>query len=142
MKLSDKGRYAPPPSLPKHAQVVSEALASWPEVHARTHWLLGDENVVDGADFYVGDEEIGHLHLDGEAHVAVSAPLRRALVEAGLAEPFEWNRSFVVTRVRRERDIEHAKALFRLAYDRRRGAKEEELLDRARAMNERSAEAR
>lgn len=135
MKLSEKGRYAPPPSLPKHAQAVSEALAAWPEVHARTHWLLGDENVVDGADFYVGDEEIGHLHLDGEAHIAVSASIKRVLVDAGLAEPFPWNGSFVVVRVRRERDIEHAKALFRLAYDRRRGAKEQELLDRARAMS-------
>ena len=142
MKLSDKGRYAPPPSLPKHAQAVSEAIASWPEVHARTHWLLGDENVVDGADFYLGDEEIGHIHLDGEAHVAVSASIRRALVDSGLAEPFEWSRSFVVTSIRRERDVEHAKALFRIAYERRRGAKEEELLERALAMGAPSAEPR
>lgn len=43
MKLSEKGRYVPPPSLPKHAQAVLEVLAGWPDVHARTHWLLGDE---------------------------------------------------------------------------------------------------
>ncbi len=41
----------PPPALPKHAQAVSNALAGWPEVHARTHWMLGDEREVDGADF-------------------------------------------------------------------------------------------
>lgn len=132
MKLAEKGRYAPPPSLPKHAQAVSEALASWPEVHARSHWLLGDESVVDGADFYVGQEEIGHLHLDGEAHVAVSAAVREALIAAGRAKPFRWSREFVTFQVGTEADVEAALALFALAYDRRRGTSEGELLRRAR----------
>ena len=82
--------------LPKHAQVVSQALASWEDVHARTHWLLGDESVVDGADFYVGQEEIGHLHLEGQAHVATGLALRKALVAAKLAAPVRWSSKFVV----------------------------------------------
>ena len=134
MKLAAKGRYAPPPPLPTRAQSVSEALARWPEVHARTHWLLGDEREVDGADFYVGDDEIGHLHLDGEAHIAVSKGLREALIEAGAAKPFRWSASFVVFRVRSAADVAHALRLFQLAYDRRRGTSEADLLARARAL--------
>lgn len=70
------GRYAPPPPpLPAAAEKVSSALASWPDVHARTHWQLGNEHRVDGADFYLGGEELGHLHLHGEAHVATGLPV-------------------------------------------------------------------
>ncbi len=130
MKLAAKGRYAPPPSLPTHAQSVSESLARWPAVHARTHWFLGDEREVDGADFYVGEEELGHLHLDGEAHIAVTRALREALTGAGVAKPFRWSASFVVFRVRSAADVEHALGLFGLAYDRLRGTPEAELLAR------------
>lgn len=115
MKLSEKGRFAPPPKLePKFAQALSETLASWNGVHARTHWQLGDESVVDGADFYVGDEELGHLHLDGDAHVATGAALRDVLVERGLAHPFRWSREFVTWRVTSQVSREHAEWLFSL----------------------------
>ena len=134
MKLADKGRYAPPPALPKHAQTVADAIAAWPEVHARTHWLLGDETEIDGADFYLGENELGHLHLDGEAHVAVSKRMRDALIGAGLAEPFEWSRAFVVKAIHRASDVQLAEALFRLSYDRRRGIPESELLARVASL--------
>lgn len=114
MKLQQKGRFAPPPRLPELAQRVSEALARQPDVHARTHWLLGDETQVDGADFYWGDEELGHLHLDGEAHVAQVSALRDALVEAGLAHPFRWSREFVTARVAKAPDVERVELLFSL----------------------------
>jgi hypothetical protein len=130
MKLSAKGRFAAPPRLPEHAQAVSETLAGWTEVHARTHWFLGDESVVDGADFYVGEEELGHLHLDGEAHVAVGKKLGAALIAAGRAAPFRWSEAFVVLPVRSARDVEAALALFELAYERRRGTPERELVAR------------
>ena len=115
MKLSEKGKFALPPKLePKHAQALSETLASWSGVHARTHWQLGDESVVDGADFYVGDEELGHLHLDGDAHVAMGVALRNALVERGLAHPFRWSREFVTWRVTSSASRGHAEWLFSL----------------------------
>lgn len=128
MKLAEKGRFAPPPVLPPHAQAVSEALAAWPAVHARTHWLLGDEQEVDGADFYLGQEEIGHIHLDGEAHIAVSKRLRDALIEAGMAKPFRWNAKFVMFRIQTAKDRAHAEALFKLAYQCLQGASDAELL--------------
>lgn len=135
MKLAEKGRFAAPPALPEQAQTVADALASWPDVHARTHWLLGDETQVDGADFYLGDNELGHLHLDGEAHIAVGVTLRNALVLGGLAKPFRWSTAFVVIRVESAKDAAHAKRVFQLSYDRRAGVPSEVLLTKVLAMS-------
>ena len=134
MRLTEKGRYAPPPHLPVHAQAVSQALASWPEVHARTHWLLGDESQVDGADFYVGERELGHIHLQGEAHIAVPKSVRNALTTAGLAAPFRWNQGFVVYSISTAADIEPAQALFRLAYDHLHGVSRAKLVARCASL--------
>jgi hypothetical protein len=128
MKLSEKGRFAPPPHLPPHAQAVSESIAAWPSVHARTHWLLGDEQAVDGADFYLGQEELGHIHLNGEAHIAVTERVRDALIQAHLAKPFRWSPKFVVFRIETAADRTRAEALFQLAYQRAQGATDAQLL--------------
>lgn len=123
MKLAAKGRYAPPPSLPQHAQRVAEIVASWPKVHARTHWELGDETIVDGADFYFGDdpdaEELGHLHLYAEAHVAMPAKLAATVIAAGLGERFAYSRQIVVFDVDSKGAVPHATWLFQLSYDHR-----------------------
>jgi len=130
MKLSEKGRYAPPPRLEPAAECVSQALASWPGVHARTHWLLGDEQVVDGADFYLGEEELGHLHLNSVAHVMHCLPVATALIKAGLGRRFQWNREIVVFPIRTRADEEHALWLFELSYERRKGLQDRDLLAR------------
>ncbi len=114
MTLAEKGHYAPPPKLPRFAQQVSERVGQWPRVQARTHWFLGDESVVDGADFYLGDEELGHLHLDAEAHIAQVATVRDALVKAKLAHPFRYSRDFVTAPVERASDVDHVAWLFEL----------------------------
>lgn len=116
--------------LPKLAQRVSETVGAWPDVHARTHWLLGDEREVDGADFYLGEEELGHIHLDGEAHVFLPRMLVASLVAAGLGRPFRWSANVVVFAIGRVKDVEHALWLFQLSYDRRRGASTAELAAR------------
>ncbi len=130
MKLAQKGSFAPPPRLPHAAQALSELLACWPRVHARTHWRLGDERFVDGADFYLEQDELGHLHLDGEAHVAVGEKLAAALVRAGLASRFRWSPAFVTHPIASEADVKHGAWLFQLRYDALEGAAEPELLDR------------
>jgi hypothetical protein len=130
MKLADKGRYAPPPRLPVHAQAVSSLVLSWPQVHARAHWLLGDETQVDGADFYVGERELGHIHLQGEAHISVPKPVRDALIKAGLASPFPWSQAFVAYSIATAADVAAARILFELAYHHLRGATLAELLAR------------
>lgn len=147
MKLAEKGRYAPRPRLPAHAQSVASSVASWPNVHARAHWLLGDETQVDGADFYVEERELGHIHLQGEAHIALPRPVRDALLEAGLASRFRWSPAFVAYSIATAADVAHARALFELAYDHLRGVGNAELLARvarlagARRERERDASA-
>jgi hypothetical protein len=115
MPLSQKGRQSKRPTLPnRFAEQVAQALEQQQGVNARTHWQLGNEQVVDGADFYLGDEEYGHLHLDGEAHVPLTVPLRNALVTSGRAHPFPWGQAWVVWPVRSSADVKHALWLFDL----------------------------
>lgn len=132
MKLSQKGHYAPPPQLEPAAQQVLETLARWPGVHARTHWLLGDEREVDGADFYFGEEELGHIHLDSQAHVMHSRPVAQALIRAGLGRRFQWSGEVVVFDVRTPTDATHVLWLFELSHDRCRGTRSADLLARIR----------
>ena len=61
MKLSEKGHFAQRPSLAGAAELVARNVERWADVHARTHWQLADETIVDGADFYVGERELGHF---------------------------------------------------------------------------------
>ena len=72
MKLEQKGVIQSLPILPGPAEATSRSVQSWSGVIAATHWHLYRREQVDGADFYVGAEELGHLHLDGEAHLATS----------------------------------------------------------------------
>jgi hypothetical protein len=122
MKLTDKGDIRPPPILTGPAQRVSREIQSWPKIVAATHWYLHDRTQVDGADFYVGERELGHIHLDGEIHLGTTKALRAALIEQRLAEPFEWHEAWVQFSIRSKADAEHALWLFRLAYDRLSGA--------------------
>ena len=121
MKLSDKGHFAPRPALDGSSESVACSVEGWNGVHARTHWQLGNEQIVDGADFYVGEQELGHLHLYPEAHIAMSRALRDSLIEAKLARPFRWSTGFVVHRLKTTADARATEWLFRLAYDHLRG---------------------
>jgi len=133
MKLSQKGRYAPPPVLRPAAQSVLETIATWPGVHVRAHWLLGDERTVDGADFYSGEEEIGHIHLDSQAHVMQPKKVVEALIRAQLGRRFHFSDEVIVFDIRKQSDEAHALWLFQLSYDRCRGTKAAELLSRIAA---------
>ena len=130
MKLSEKGRFAPPPKLTRYAQQISETVGAWPGVLARTHWELGDETRVDGADFYVGEEELGHLHLYDEAHVAMPPQLAAAVIAAGLAKRSPWSSEVVEHDVSGPADVKEVLGLFELNYALLRGAKLSELVAR------------
>ena len=82
--------------------------------------MNGNEDA-DGADFYVGDEELGHLHLNGEMHLATTLELRRHLVAAGLANKFYWSGDWVEASIENEADAERILWLFRLNYYRLSG---------------------
>lgn len=130
MRLKDKGAFKSAPILNGSAEAVLRAIQSWPDVISATHWLLGSPGVVDGTDFYVGEAELGHIHLDGSIHLALTKPLRDLLVGRGLAGPFRWSAAWVVAPIRSVAEADSATWLFRLAYDRLRGASDHEIRDR------------
>ena len=111
-----KGRIAPPPVLPANLRAVADAIAGWPEVEATTHWHLNDRDRLDGIDFYVGQDELGHIHLDGSIHLATPPGLGAQLVAEGLGRPFPWARGWTMASVDRL-GAEAAVALFRRNYD-------------------------
>ena len=114
-----KGRIAPPPALAGAMKIVADTLATWPEVTATTHWHFGDQNRIDGIDFYVGADELGHIHLDGSIHLATSPTLGAQMVSEGLGRPFLYARGWTESSVA-DLGVEGAAALFRRNYDRLR----------------------
>lgn len=116
-----KGLLAPLPALDGPLRVIADVIAAWPEVEATTHWHLRDRDRVDGVDFYVGPDEIGHIHLDGSIHLATSPELGAKLVAEGLGRPFPWARGWILASVNRL-GVDAAVALFRRNYDRLRPA--------------------
>ena len=132
MRLETKGEIRPPPKLKEPAQSVSLEIQSWPGVISATHWFLYDRTQVDGADFYVGEKELGHIHLDGELHLCLTVGLRRRLIAAGLAEALPWAEDCVQAPISSRRDARNALWLFRLGYDRLTGAPISDLRRRVR----------
>lgn len=130
MTLSEKGPIAPPPVLNGPLQGVSETIQSWNGVIAATHWHLFRSTQVDGADFYVGEEELGHIHLDGSVHLATSMALRQALVMRGFAQPFPYSgyEDWVQSTIRGPSAADLALWLFSLNHRRLCGTPEAELL--------------
>lgn len=102
---------APPPRLDGAAQAVSEKVAALPDVIVQAHWEIGSQTEVNGTDFYVGEDELGHIHLEGEAHIPVGRELADVLVQARLARRFYWSREFVALDTD---DVAHAAWVFGL----------------------------
>jgi hypothetical protein len=132
MRLETKGEIQPPPKLKGPAQSVALAIQSWPKVIAATHWFLYDRARVDGTDFYVGEKELGHIHLDGELHLGVTAGLRRQLIEAGRAAALPWAEDWVQATISSRQDAVNAVWLFQLGYDRLVGVSISDLRRRIR----------
>lgn len=118
MRLETKGEIRLPPRLKGPAQSVSLEIQSWQGVIAATHWFLNDRTQVDGVDFYVGDKELGHIHLDGELHLRVTVGLRRLLIDCGRAYPFRWADDWVQAPIATRLDARNALWLFQIGYDR------------------------
>lgn len=118
---TDKGPVAPPPDLDGSLGIAATEIGSWPGVVATTHWDLFHPTQVDGIDFYVGEAELGHIHLDGSIHLATSPALGAALIAEGLARAFRYQRGWVCQTVQAI-GPGAAIALFRRNYDRLRPA--------------------
>ncbi len=98
---ASKGPIAPPPILKGVLATVAATVARWPGVVSTAHWDLYDSSRVDGIDFYVGEDELGHIHLDGSIHLATNPSLGKALIAAGLAERFPYGHGWVQAEIKR-----------------------------------------
>lgn len=135
MKLAAKGPLQPAPILAGPSQQTAEAIQSWPDIISVTHWDLFNRTRVDGADFYVGEAELGHIHLNGEVHLATTPGLGLPLLAQGLASPFPYGQGpgdWVLFRIRTATDADHATWLFRLNYERLQGQPLDVLTERLR----------
>ena len=128
MKLEDKGPIKPPPALTKFPQQVSKEIQRWDNIIAATHWDLHNRSKPDGADFYVGPAELGHIHLNGEVHLPTGSALAKALIKNKLAAKFPYGADWVTCPINSADDAAHAIWLFKLNYKRIAGEKLEELL--------------
>jgi len=118
-----KGPIAPPPALAGKLKAVADAVAAWPDVEATTHWRFDQPDRVDGVDFYVGPDELGHIHLDGSIHLATTLRLGAELVAEGAGQPFVWARGWTTASIHRL-GVDRSVALFRRNYDRLRPSSE------------------
>ena len=121
MKLKDKGQILPVPVLSKYPQMVSEEIQKWSNIISATHWDLYDKTKVDGADFYVGEKELGHIHLDGWVHLATNKELAQAMLKNKLAVKFPYAQNWVMFSIANKQNVKNAILLFRLNYDRLNG---------------------
>lgn len=133
MKLSEKGPLAPVPTLAAVFEPVSQAIQGWPDIISAAHWdLYRVGEVVDGADFYVGEEELGHIHLSGDVHLASSPALGQSLVAGGWAQPMRFGGTqyggWTEFRIRTSAYAAQAIWLFELNYQRLQGRPEAELV--------------
>jgi hypothetical protein len=132
MTLESKGPIQKPPVLKGFAQDVSEEIQSWAGIVSATHWTIGDSTKVNGADFYVGQSELGHIHLDGEIHLLLTPKIRNLLIEKRIAQTFPWGRDWVQLKISDEISAQTAAWLFQLGYDRLNGSSETEIILRIR----------
>ena len=128
MTLEEKGPIVPPPVLSKFPQQVSKEIQSWKNIVSATHWNLYKRTTPDGADFYVEQEELGHIHLDGEVHLATGIALRNALIKKKFASKFVYGDDWVTYPIISAEDVVHALWLFKLNYKRIKGESIEKLI--------------
>jgi hypothetical protein len=98
---ASKGPIAPPPTFKGIMAEVAETVSKWPGVISTAHWDLYDSSRIDGIDFYVGEDELGHIHLDGSIHLATSPSLGKSLIAEGLARQFPYGLGWVQAKVER-----------------------------------------
>lgn len=127
MKLKAKGKIIPPPELSKYSEIVSKKIQQWPEIISATHWEIWDNNKPNGADFYFGEEELGHIHLDDWLHIPSTKEFSKALIAEGLAQKFIYAANWIQFKIVDEQSADHATWLFKLHYDKLNGGDSEKI---------------
>lgn len=119
----------PPPVLSNFPEQVSREIQSWKDITAATHWNLYNRSAPDGADFYIGKDELGHIHLDGEVHLAIGKTLAAVLIKNKLGKKFPYGNDWVTSPIDSAKDVAHATWLFKLSYNRIKGLPVEALVE-------------
>lgn len=122
MKLQEKGNIIPPPVLSKYPEIVSQEIQQWAGIISATHWEIWNRNKPNGADFYVGELELGHIHLDGSLHIPSTKAFAEALINSGLAQKFRYAENWIDFNISDDKSAAHALWLFKLHYDKLMGA--------------------
>ena len=130
MTLEEKGNIIPPPVLSKYPEMASIEIQQWENIISATHWEIHNNNKPNGADFYMKEHELGHIHLDGMLHVPSTKEISKALIQAKLAEKFIYAQNWVQFRIHNEATANHALWIFRLHYDRLCGVEDAQLMQR------------
>ena len=76
---------------------------------------------MDGADFYVGEKELGHIHLDGWVHLATNKELSQVMLKNKLAIKFPYAQNWVMFSISNKQSVNNAILLFKLNYRRLNG---------------------
>jgi Family of unknown function (DUF5519) len=97
---------------------ITETVASWPGVDVAPHRFGGVE-------FRVGRRELGHLHGDRIADLPFPRRVRDELIDAGRARPHHVlpDSGWVTVPIGGEEGADRVIELFRMAYERARGAR-------------------
>src|SRR5947209_9066370 len=97
---------------------IRATVGSWPEVAIGAHRFGGVE-------FRVGRRELGHLHGNRIADLPFPRRVRDELIAAGRAGPHHVlpDSGWITFAIEDSEDVDRAIELFRLAYERARGAR-------------------
>ena len=111
-------------TLPQGLMATLDYGAKLAEVLRQWHGVSVAPRRFGGVEFRVGNREIGHVHVGGVADLLVSVRMRRDLVAAGRARAHHAlpHSGWISFRIRSEHDIPSAVELFRINYERLRGA--------------------
>ena len=118
--LGQKGPVCPPPILEEPYQTTAQIVSCWKHVISAIHWHLYNKGQVDGIDFYVKDRELGHIHLNGDVHLASNDFLGKLLLKQQLAFPFPYPgyENWVLFQIHNQQSAQHAVWLFQMNYNR------------------------
>lgn len=130
MTLEEKGNFMPPPILSQYPELVSKEIQQWENIISATHWEIHNNNKANGADFYVGPAELGHIHLDGMLHLPSTKELSKMLIQAKIAEKFIYAQHWVQFKIYNQASAKQAIWIFRLHYDRICGTDDAQIMQR------------
>lgn len=104
--------------LTPEAAYVAEEVSAWQGVQALARPESASEGsgrALDGVTFRLGTRELGHLHGNSEAHIALEGRVFDAVVALGAADASPWSEHQAIVAIHDAQDAECALWLFKLS---------------------------